>query len=367
MKITAAVTHSSGADWAIEPVELADPSAREVRVRLVATGMCHTDLVILEHFPLPWPAVLGHEGAGVVDAVGADVTEVEVGDHVILCQPSCGVCRNCQSGRPSYCLNFVQLCFTSGVRPDGSCTHRQGDTKVFGQFLGQSSFASHAIVGVRCIVKVDADIPLELASPLSCGVQTGAGAVLNSLRPEAGSSFVVFGAGAVGLSALMAARIVGCLPRIAVDKVAGRLALAKELGATHVVDASTEDAVAEVHKITGGGADGAVETAGGAAVMLQAIAALAHCGTAVLTSTGPNQKFEVDQANLLMRGVTIKTSLLCAEGTSSQLFIPKLIAWWKAGMFPFDKMIRQYRFSDINQAKKDSLSGVTVKPVLILS
>ena len=366
MRITAAVTHASGADWAIEPVEIAEPAAREVRVRIVATGMCHTDLVVLEHFPLPWPAVLGHEGAGVIDAVGPDVSEVRIGDHVILCQPSCGKCRHCQLGQPSYCLSFAQLCFTAGARPDGSCTHRQGETKVFGQFLGQSSFASHAIVGVRCVVKIDADIPLKVVAPLSCGVQTGAGAVLNALRPEPGSSFVVFGAGAVGLSALMAAKIAGCVPLIAVDKVAGRLALAKELGATHVVDATVEDPVAAVHRITGGGADGAVETAGGATVMLQTIAALAHCGTAVLTSTGANQKFEIDQANLLMRGVTIKTSLLCAEGTSSQLFIPKLIAWWKAGMFPFDKMTRHYQFAEINQAKRDSLSGIAIKPVLSL-
>jgi aryl-alcohol dehydrogenase len=189
---------------------------------------------------------------------------------------------------------------------------------------------------------------------------------LNTLRPEPGSSFVVFGAGAVGLSALMAAKIVGCFPRIAVDRVPERLALAKELGATHVVNATAEDAVAAVKRITGGGADGAVETAGGAAVMLQAIAALAHCGTAVLTSTGANQKFEIDQADLLMRGVTVKTSLLCAEGTSSQLFIPKLVTWWKAGMFPFDKLIRHYPFADINQAKKDSLAGTAIKPVMML-
>jgi aryl-alcohol dehydrogenase len=361
--ILAAIAHENAAPLSIEPVELAEPGPDEVRVRIMASGICHTDLTVLDYASLPWPAVLGHEGAGIVEAVGSNVKSIALGDHVVLCQPSCGDCVNCDKGQPSYCLQFPTLCMTGGHRADGTCTHSQGETKVFGQFLGQSSFASHAVVSARCVVPVDADVPFELLAPLSCGVQTGAGAVLNALRPEPGQSIAIFGAGAVGLSALMAAKIAGCHPIIAVDKVASRLDLARELGATHMINATVQDPVAAIHAIAGG-VDGSIEASGHGPVMEQAVAALAHNGTAVLLTSGPELKLSVDMMGMQMRGTKIRASLLCADGTSSQLFIPKLIKWWKAGLFPFDRMIGTYAFDDINQAIQDCVNGSTVKPVL---
>ncbi|MDB4893826.1 MAG: S-(Hydroxymethyl)glutathione dehydrogenase, partial [Firmicutes bacterium] len=248
----AAVVRKAGGPFEVTDVTIEAPRADEVLVRIVAVGMCHTDIVVRDQlYPVPLPAVLGHEGAGVVERVGNDVTKVAPGDHVVLTFAFCGKCDMCQSGHPSYCREFFDRNF-GGHRPDGSTAIRQNGEAVHSHFFGQSSFGTFAIAHERNVVKVRKDVPLELLGPLGCGIQTGAGAVLRALRVPAGGSFVTFGAGAVGLSAVMAARLSGVTTIIAVDTKPNRLELALELGATHTVNGMEENAVDAVKRITGG-------------------------------------------------------------------------------------------------------------------
>src|SRR5262245_31404181 len=208
MQIRAAVATAKSEPFAIEALEIDDPRDDEVLVRMVGVGICHTDLIVRDqYYPTPLPAVLGHEGAGVVERVGARVTKVQPGDHVVLSYLSCGTCPNCQRGQMFYCPQLFALNFGGG-RLDGSKALRRRDSAISSHFFGQSSFATRAIANQRNAVKVSPDAPLHLLGPLGCGIQTGAGAVMNSLNPRAGSSIAVFGAGAVGTSAIMAARAV---------------------------------------------------------------------------------------------------------------------------------------------------------------
>lgn len=281
------VTEAKEQPFVSRELELEEPRADEVLVRVVATGVCHTDLIVRDQwYPVPLPAVLGHEGSGVVERVGENVTRVEPGDNVVLTFNSCGACANCASGNPTFCADFFARNF-GAARPDGSVSHHHGESGVHSHFFGQSSFGTYTIAAERTVVKVGADAPLERLGPLGCGVQTGAGGVLNALRPEAGSSIAVFGAGAVGMSAIMAAALSGCTTIIAVDIKPNRLELARELGATHVVDASERDAVEEIRRITGGGAQYTLETTAVPRVFRQAVDALAPLGTCGLIGAAP--------------------------------------------------------------------------------
>jgi aryl-alcohol dehydrogenase len=367
MQIQAALAHANNAELSIETIDLAEPGQGEVVVRIVATGLCHTDLTVLAHAPLPWPAVLGHEGAGVVVKVGSGVAKVAQGDHVLMTTSSCGACKSCAEGQPSYCVQFRAMNMSGGFRRDGGCSHSQHGKPVFARFLGQSSFASHVLVGERNMVKVDKALPLDLLAPFGCGIQTGAGAVLNTLRPRAGSSLAVFGAGAVGLSALMAAKLAGCTTLIAVDKVPSRLALARELGATHVVDAGQGDAVAAVREIAGGGADYTVEATGVTAVMAQAIEALGIGGTVALVGVaGATASVSFNPMELQNKRVTIKGSIMAGDHGVPDVFIPQLIDFWKRGLFPFEKLVQHYSFDQINQAVHDAHDGSAIKPIMRL-
>src|SRR3954452_8215879 len=257
----AAVVESGGAPFTLVDVELDEPRADEVLVRMTAAGLCHTDLGVASGgLPFPLPGVLGHEGAGVVEAVGPAVTGVAPGDHVVLSFTSCGDCRNCDGGHPAYCATWLPLNLLGGRRADGTSTISRDGEPLGGHFFGQSSFAERALVDERSLVKVDPDVPLESIAPLGCGVQTGVGAVCNVMKPVNGSTIVVLGAGAVGLSAVMAASLSPATTIVAVDRVAERLQLAKELGATHTVTAGESDLGEALAEITGGqGADGVVE------------------------------------------------------------------------------------------------------------
>jgi aryl-alcohol dehydrogenase len=362
MKIQAAVVRETGKPFSIEPVELDAPRPHEILVRVVATGICHTDLVFKEGaVPYPLPAVLGHEGAGVVVRAGDQVTKVQAGDHVVLSFGSCGHCVNCLRQLPGYCSTF-RACNLSGTRADGSCTHQDGALQMHGSFFSQSSFGTHALATERNVVKVSPGDPLELLGPLGCGIQTGAGAVLNSLAPEAGTSIAVFGCGAVGLSAIMAAKVSGCAIIIAVDVNEERLALARELGATHALNSKNVNVVDEVRKLTGGGTRYAVEATGHPEVMKTASEVPAAGGTVVLLGVLPmDAKFVFDRPTL-MRGLTIKYVI---EGDSNpDVFIPRLIDLHARGLFPFDKMIKSYEFERINEAVSDMKSGSTIKAVL---
>src|SRR5699024_11167306 len=255
----------------LKEVQLKDIDADEVLVKVVGTGVCHTDLIVLQsEVPTPTPIALGHEGAGIVEKVGSAVTEFEEGDHVVISFNYCGKCNNCLQGVPSACENFFQDNFGTSMESSQSRIV-EGDRKVSNLF-GQSSLATYCVSNVRNTVKIeDKDIDLALLGPLACGIQTGAGTILNKLKPGFGESVVIFGCGAVGLSAVMGAKLANCKTIIAADLNEDRLALAKELGATHVINSGEVDPVETVQEITGGGAHYSVESTGVAPVVLQAI------------------------------------------------------------------------------------------------
>jgi aryl-alcohol dehydrogenase len=315
-------------------------------------------------YPTPLPAVLGHEGSGVVEAVGDAVLGVAVGDHVVLSVNTCGRCRQCLAGDSTYCADLYARNF-GGTRPDGSTALRDGGgAAISSHFFGQSSFSRYANVQERSVVPVPADVPLELLGPLGCGIQTGAGAVMNSLRPPAGSSIAVFGAGAVGLSAVLAARAIGCTRIVAVDVVPERLALALELGATDVLDARDGGTAERVLELTGGqGVDVALETTGVAAVLRTAADSLAIRGTVgVVGAQAPGEETAFETGLSMTRGWRLQ---MIIEGDAvPQTFIPQLIELWRQGRFPFDRLVTAYDFADIEQAFADSAAGRTIKPVL---
>jgi len=364
MDIQAAILKQQDGPFSVERMELSAPQANEVLVRVVASGICHTDLAVRsQHIPLPLPIVLGHEGAGVVQAVGPNVTKVSPGDHVVLTYASCGQCVNCAQGRPAYCAMFVTL-NASTRRPDGTCTHHHHGAPVSASFFYQSSFATHAIAHERNVVKVPTDLPLKMLAPLGCGIQTGVGAVLNCLRPKAGDSLAVFGVGAVGLSAIMAAKIVGCETIIAVDVHAERLRLAADLGATHTVNGRDANPVEAIQAIQAGGVDFCVEATGIPAVMTQSVEALSGNGTAILLGVAPHGSQVTFAAATLLGGRTIRSSI---EGDSvPDAFIPQLIRLYRRGLLPFDRLLKFYELSNINEAVADAESGATIKPVVLM-
>jgi len=359
VQIDAAVTRGADSEFALTTLRLEALRPDEILVRTVAVGMCHSDLTARALFPDG--AVLGHEGAGVVEAVGTAVTGLSPGDHVVLSFDHCGRCRQCLRGRPYRCLNFAAANFF-GARPDGSHVLYNGEVPVSGNFFGQSSFADHCIATERNAVKVDPDAPLDKLAPLGCGIITGCGTVLNALRPEPGSSLAVFGVGAVGLSALLGGVISRVGTLIAVDVVEERLNLASKLGATHVIDGRSDDVLSQVREITGGGADYAVEASGVASVARTAVSAVPEGGSVALVGIADLEaEISLSHYEVVMgRSVSGIT-----EGNSvPQLFIPALIELWRRGEFPFDQMISSYPFAEINTAMRDSLAGVAIKPVL---
>ena len=356
----AAVLRAGDAPYTIENVELRALRGNEVLVRIVGVGMCHTDVLPrTPGFPAAPPLIPGHEGAGVIEQVGPEVTALAVGDHVVLSFDSCGACANCLADQPAYCDQFM-LRNLFGRELDGTATATDADGQpVGGRWFGQSSFASHAIATERNAVKVDPSLPLELLGPLGCGIQTGAGSILCAMDVQPGSGVAVFGAGAVGLAAAMAAKVAGASTIIAVDLQQHRLDLATELGATHVIDGST-DAGAQIMAITGGGVQYAFDTTGVPAVMLGAIRATRMTGTIgfVGVQTGPLELTSFDYIG--------KTIINILEGSADpQTFIPRMISLWQDGRFPFDRLIEKFPLEQINEAERSSLAGGVIKPVLI--
>jgi aryl-alcohol dehydrogenase len=363
MKITAAVVRERSGAFNIEQLDLCDPRADELLVEVVASGMCQTDLHGRDgYYATPYPAVFGHEGAGIVRAVGRGVTTFKPGDHVVMSYPWCGECPNCRSARQSYCIDAFPLKM-SGTRADGSTLHAQDGKPVYSAFFQQSSFGNFTIANERYAVKVRDDAPLELLGPLACGGQTGAGAVLNVMKPKAGDSFVVFGVGAVGLSGLMAAKIAGCDPIIAVDVHDTRLALARSLGATHTINHSGRtDVVAEIRKITGLGARFTLETSALAPVFREAVDTLMPAGTCVLLGSARAGTEVTFETPFLQNGRTVRGVI---QGDSvPQEFIPQIADYMMTGRFPVERMVTFYDLADINRAASESTSGATIKPVI---
>lgn len=362
--ITAAVVRAPQQPFTIEPARIRAPRKDEVLVRVVATGLCHTDLIVRDqYYPVPLPAVLGHEGAGVVEEVGPNVKNLKVGDHVVLTYGACGHCDPCASGHEAYCKDFYPLNF-GGCDIHGDTALQTADgVPLHDHFFAQSSFATYALARENNAIQVPADAPLELLGPLGCGIQTGAGAVINSLKVRAGSSFAAYGAGAVGLSAVMAARVAGATTIIAIDVVPSRLELAKELGATHTVNSKEEDVVEAVREITNGGADFALESTGRPEVLEAGIDALGGLGTMGIVGApklGTRASFDIN--SLLLGGRSIRGIV---EGDSvPQVFIPQLVKLFQQGRFPFDRLVKFYPLEQINQAAEDSTKGITLKPIL---
>ena len=363
MQIDAAVLTAHGAPLQLKPLQLCDElQPFEVLVQMRAAGICHTDLSVQAgKLPLPTPHVLGHEGCGVVVRVGAAVTRLKAGDSVVLTFSSCGGCAACLQNQPAYCADNLQHNY-AGCRIDGSHTLCCGDEKVGGNFFGQSSFANFAIANERNAVRVPDDVAPEVLAPLGCGVQTGAGAVLRHLKPAVASSLVVFGAGTVGLSAVMAAKLVGCYPIIVVEPQESRRHLALELGATHAIDPERYKVGKEVALICGG-ADYALECTGNPQVLQKAYGTLKPCGTVVLLGLPAlGTKVELDMFSLLF-GRKIHGVM---EGDSNPWeFIPQLVELYRQGALPVDRLVTTYPFAQINEAIDDMKAGRVIKPVLV--
>ncbi|THY77554.1 alcohol dehydrogenase [Aureobasidium pullulans] len=354
-------------------VELDTLRPKEVLVKLKATGICHTDLAVKAgHIPMPFPVVLGHEGAGVVLEVGADVTEIQRGDHVVLSYNYCGSCYSCKRGRMWHCTNIFQ-CNFGGKREDGSLMMQSSSGSVHSNFFGQSSFCSPAIVQASSCVKVDPRLPLEIVCAMGCGFQTGAGAVFNAIKPVENKtrSLAVFGTGGVGFAAIMAALSLAkenqnILQKIiAVDINNSRLELARQLGTTHTINSATEDLAARIHEITDGeGLDAAIDCSGVVPVITQMINLLGPGGQAVSVGAPPPGKtVEVDTFKLL---VTAKTYQGCHQGNAnSKEFIPYLATLYSEGKLPLEKLQKSYAIGDYATAFDDMINGVVIKPILI--
>jgi aryl-alcohol dehydrogenase len=370
VKIQAAVSRDATRPPELETLDIEEPRASEILVRIVATGICHTDINVHERDRAPKPIVLGHEGAGIVERVGSQVTRLAPGDPVILSSNFCGECPSCRQNAHSYCHEIMPRNF-GGRRPDGSSPLAQNATPINARFFGQSSFATYALADERSAVKAPADLPLEIMGPLACGVMTGAGAVINSLQVRPGQSIAIFGTGAVGLSAVMAAKIVGATRIIAIDVVPARLALATEFGATDVIDvsagsssaakASTGNAAQAIKDLTRHGVDFTFNTTRAPAIFTQAMESLAPRGVAGFVGA-PFTAWTPDMFQILSGGRTLRG--IIGGDSSPGSFIPLLIEYYRQGRLPFDRLIRFYPFREIAQAFADCEQGTTVKAVL---
>lgn len=362
MKINAALAESPDTPFSIKECELSPPGEGELLIRVEACGICHTDIAAKHQaMPVQLPAVLGHEGVGTVMDTGPAVTDFSPGDRVVVSFGSCGQCRNCQNDAPGYC-DFGMV-YMTGNRPDGRQSLSHNGTAVTGHFFAQSTMASHAVVSSRNAVKLSADFPAEIAAPMACGVQTGAGTVLIAMNAQPGSSIAIAGCGTVGLSAVMAAKIAGCESIVAIDVVEERLGLARELGATQTL--LSKPGMAE-QLLEQGGVDYAFDTTGINSVAIELFNALKARGTLVCAGIAkPGDSLNIDMNALMASGKHVR-GVIEGDAVPSQ-FIPELIAYYHAGKLPVDKLVRTYPFESINQAIADTHSGKVVKPVLIMS
>jgi aryl-alcohol dehydrogenase len=364
VKTLAAIVSSAKAPFVFEEAELPELSAFDVLVRIAGVGICHTDLASRDGLlGAPFPSVFGHEGAGIVERVGSAVTKVVPGDHVVLSPASDGSCAQCQTGAPMYCEHFNDLNFQTNQ--DGPVALLTGGRSAHLKYFGQSSFAQYALASERNAVKVRTDVDLRLLGPLGCGIQTGAGTVINGMRARVGSSVAIIGTGAVGLAAILGAVVSGCTLIIAIDRVASRLALAQTLGATHVVNTNDEsDVAAAIRRIVPRGVDYIVDSAGVPALISATLGSLARLGTLGLVAVPPtaDRKLELPWFSVLLQGQVVQGF---TEGNSvPDMFIPQMIDLYREGKFPFDKLIRVYPFKEIDHAIEDQRSGKTIKAVL---
>jgi aryl-alcohol dehydrogenase len=363
MNITAALSNKINDQFSIENLSLdEDLFDDEVLIKIVATGICHTDIAVLKgQLPFAFPAILGHEGAGIVLKTGASVTKVKEGDHVILAPSSCGDCVQCLSGHPSYCRNFMNLNF-SGQRKRGNSPFHSGSNSINGFFFGQSSFSTTTITYERNVVKVEKDLPLEILGPLGCGLQTGAGTVLNVMKPSAGQSIAVFGTGPVGLAAIMAAKASGCTTIIAVDVLDNKLRVAGEMGATYTINSKVQSPSEQILQTTNGtGVNFFLDTTARDQVISEAIKGLQILGKGILVGAPTQEALQIPYLPFQM-GKSVQYVL--AGDSVPDIFIPQLINLYKKGLFPFDKLITFYEFDEITKAVEDFEKGTVMKAIL---
>ncbi len=364
MKATAAVLYGPNQPFTVEEISVDPPRDNEILVSIKAVGVCHTDLVLASgELGNAFPTVLGHEGAGVVEAVGKNVSKVAVGDKVLLTFNSCGHCPSCDADEPAYCQEFFPTNMGC-ARADGSTRLHKGDTAIADNFFGQSSFASRAICQERNVVKVKDDADLAALAPLGCGVQTGVGAVLRSLKAQAGESLVVIGGGAVGMSAVLGGVIAGCSPIILIEPQANRRDLAASLGATHTIDPVNRDTVEAVRAIVPAGADLVVDSSGFVPAVEPAVNMIANRGR--LGLIGVPNALDATLPVPIMQWITIGGTVRgIVEGDSNpDEFIPELVELYNAGRLPIDKFTTTYALADINQAIDDAHTGKCIKAVL---
>lgn len=368
-QMRAAVFTERGQDGVLTEVLIDEPGPGEILVRVVAAGVCHTDSITRDgDLPQPLPGILGHEGAGVVAAIGPDVTGLAVGDRVVMGWPFCGVCDACLDGEPRYCARLGEGSFGGarllGPKAGQTGYHRTSGEPLAGHFFGQSSFAEYSLTLAAQVVKIDDDVPFEIAGPLACGITTGAGAVFHTAKPKPGDTIVIWGAGAVGLAAVLASVNSPMTTIIVVDLNDARLELATEFGASHVINGGRENALERIFEICGGHATFSVECTGVVPVIEQAVDAVGMRGMCILIGGAPAEaRFSVDHLRTLF-GKTIVGTL--GGSGRSQVLIPTLINLWKAGRFPIDRLIQTFPFDEFNHAMHEGVAGRVVKPVLLM-
>jgi alcohol dehydrogenase len=373
MRIQAAVLRQSGlpAPYAqSRPLEIADldlspPGRGEVMVRIAAAGLCHSDLSVIDGSrPRPTPMALGHEAAAIVEETGEGVSDLKAGDHVVLVfVPSCGRCGPCAAGRPALC--------EPGARANAAGTLLSGERRLafwgepVNHLLGVSAFATHAVVARESCVKIDPDLPLELAALFGCAVLTGVGAVVNTARVEPGQSVAVVGLGGVGLSVVLGARLAGARQIVAVDLSDDRLAFATKLGATQTVNAGSADAASEIKRISGGGVDVAFEMAGSVPALELAYAATARGGMTVSAGLPhPDKRMSLAPLALVAEERTLKGSYV--GSSAPQRDVPRMIALFRAGRLPVDQLLtHRLNLSEINEGFDRLREGVGVRQVVV--
>lgn len=363
------VLESVNAPFKLQTITLDDPLPGEVLVDIKACGVCHTDLLIQNGaFPSAFPNVTGHEGSGTVVKVGSDVTRVKEGDKVLMSFAYCQSCMICSNGHPAACYEWIDRNF-GRKRPDGSVDYASRDEqRIHGTFFGQSAFAKQALVVEASLVVVPNDTDLVMLASLGCGMQTGAGALYNVLKPEQpkSSSIVVFGAGAVGMAAIFAAAAMELETIISVDLVDSRMELAKSLGATHSVSGKDPRILDKIRSLTKGGATYAVEATGAAPCIKTAWEALGPMGKYVQLGTpgpGPTANIPIHEAVCMT-----KTYYGVCEGDSNPPeFIPKLVELYKQGKFPLDKISKAYNYEKFNDAVHAMHDGTVIKPIVVFS
>ena len=355
----AAVFHGPQKPLTIENVDVAQPIGREVLVRTVASGVCHSDLHFVDgYYQFPAPAILGHEAAGIVEEVGPHVTEFKPGDHVIAClSVFCGHCSYCLTGR-------THLCQSRPVRTPQEPPKLSWKGAPVNQFANLSAYAEQMLVHENGLVKVRDDMPLDRGALIGCGVTTGVGAVLNTARVEAGATVAVYGAGGVGLAVIQGARIAGAGMIIAVDVFEKKLAQARELGATHTVDASKGDPVKAIRELTNGGVEYAFEAIGLKKAAEQAFECIRPGGTATVIGMIPvGQKVELE-GSMFLREKRIQG---CSMGSNRfKVDMPKYVDFYQRGLLRLDEMItRRGRLEDVNDAFRAMKAGEVARTVLM--